>query len=168
MTSLKYFGTQKVLRRIAPLARMSPKSIRSIPDWAKRGYALMLKISLLKVDGHSMHPAITSGVFVLVWRWQIAKHRQRLRVDDIVAVEHPEYGKIIKRISAIRTASQDQSQGQKQSQKQDQKQDQKYGELIELSLRGDNELASISEARMGWVSVESVIGKVVYVVKARR
>ena len=107
----------------------------------------MLKISLLKVDGHSVHPAITSGVFVLVWRWQIAKHRQRLRVDDIVAVEHARYGKIIKRICQVRLGS--------------------SGQVIALRLRGDNELASVSEARMGWVSVDSVIGKMVYVVKAK-
>lgn len=108
----------------------------------------MLKMSLLKVEGHSMHPAITSGVFVLLWRWQIAKFGQRLRVGDVIAVDHPRYGKIIKRICEVDLDHR--------------------GQVIALRLRGDNGRASVSEAKMGWVGVESVIGKVVYVIKARR
>lgn len=108
----------------------------------------MLKMSLLKVEGQSMHPAITSGVFVLLWRWKIAKHRQRLRVGDIVAVDHPRYGKIIKRICEVDLDHR--------------------GQVSRLRLRGDNERASVSEAQMGWVDVENVIGRVIYVVKARR
>jgi len=107
----------------------------------------MVNISLLKVDGHSMHPAIKSGVFVLVWRWQIRQYQQRLQVGDIIAVEHAHYGKIIKRICEVDLDS--------------------NGQVSGLRLRGDNELASISEAKIGWVSVESVIGRVVYVIKAR-
>lgn len=95
-----------------------------------------------------MHPALESGAFVLVWRWQVGCYHQRLQVGDIVAVRHSYYGEIVKRISEVRLD--------------------KNGQVSELRLRGDNAAASVSEEKMGWVTLKQVIGKVVYVVNAGR
>lgn len=109
----------------------------------------MIRVRLLKVTGNSMHPTLMSGVFVLLWRWQIFGGCQRVKVGDIVAVDHPEFGKIIKRISEIEQGIE------------------KGSGVRNLRLRGDNALASVTEAQMGWIEESRVIGKVVYVVRSK-
>lgn len=108
----------------------------------------MIKLKLLKIDGISMHPALESGAFVLVWRWEIGRYRQQVQVGDIVAIRHSYYGEIIKRVSQVRLDN--------------------NGQAIALRLCGDNAAASVTEVQMGWIMLEQVIGKVVYVVKGRR
>ena len=94
-----------------------------------------------------MHPALESGAFVLVWRWQVGRYRQCVQVGDIVAVRHLYYGEIIKRVSKVRLGN--------------------NGQVTALRLCGDNAAASVTEAQMGWVALEQVIGKVVYVMRGR-
>lgn len=104
----------------------------------------MIRLRLLKVTGNSMYPALTSGAFVLVIRWRAFGWHQRLAIGDMVAVNHPEFGEIIKRISSI---------------------DNDKARLT-FRLRGDNHQASVTEAQMGWINEEQLIGKVVFVVRA--
>ena len=94
-----------------------------------------------------MHPALESGAFVLVWRWQVGRYRQRVQVGDIVAVRHSYYGEIIKRVSKVRLDNK--------------------GQVIALRLCGDNAAASVTDTQMGRVALEQVIGKVVYVIRCR-
>lgn len=93
-----------------------------------------------------MHPTLESGVFVVVLRWQFWGWNQKLQVDDVVAVNHTKYGQIVKRISQIDYG--------------------KNNQVAALRLSGDNESASVTEVQMGWVGVDDLIGRVVYVVRA--
>lgn len=116
---------------------------------------IKLRLKLLKVAGNSMHPAIASGVFVLVWHWSVFGRAQRLKVGDVVAVDHPIYGQIIKRISAIDSQLPSTRHTPINTRQN----------ALQFRLRGDNTLGSVSEADMGWVAEQALIGKVVYVVK---
>ena len=107
----------------------------------------MIKLQMLKVTGNSMTPTLMPGVFVVIWRWRLLGHSQRLKMGDIVAVNHPIYGQIVKRVSQLRCDDQ--------------------GRLIELCLQGDNEQASLSEEEMGWTAEQTVMGRVIYVVSAK-
>lgn len=132
-----------------------------------------MKLSVLKVKGNSMHPALESGAFVLVWQSKFLykyKHIVRnlpvigqhlgfakgLNKGDIVVVNHPKYGRIIKRIAKIEYDIRQLSELKKPQVA--------CYQLVRLRLRGDNKNGTVSEHDMGWVSVEQLMGKVVYVV----
>ena len=83
-----------------------------------------------------MYPTLANGDYVV-----ISTLFWRLKADDIVVVEHPEYQKIIKRIDTI------DDQGH-------------------LWLKGDNE-ASLSPEKMGWIKKQWLVGKVIYTIKPR-
>lgn len=104
----------------------------------------MMRLRLLKVTGNSMYPALTSGAFVLVIRWRAFGWHQRLAVGDMVAVDHPEFGAIVKRVSRL-----DNDNGG-----------------VKFRLCGDNQQASVTEAQIGWINEEQFIGKVVFVAHA--
>lgn len=56
---------------------------------------------IIRVDGYSMVPTLTSGDYVVT-----RKRRKLLQVGDIVVAEHPQMGEIIKRVKAIDTDKQ--------------------------------------------------------------
>lgn len=51
---------------------------------------------IIRIDGHSMEPTLTSGDYVLV-----RKRRKTPRVGDIVVADHPHMGRIIKRVKTV-------------------------------------------------------------------
>lgn len=84
-----------------------------------------------------MEPLLFAGDFVLVSRI----HRA-LKVGDLVAARHAQFGIIIKRIAEIHS-----QQG--------------------LRLEGENP-ASLSSEQIGIVGTESLIGKVVFSIKRKK
>ncbi|WP_230661729.1 S26 family signal peptidase [Psychrobacter sp. I-STPA10] len=108
----------------------------------------MFRLRILKVTGNSMHPTLESGAFVLVMGFVVnikrlgVQWQPSLKVGDIVAVRHSQYGDIIKRICQI-------EYDDKRS-------------ITGLYLVGDNPSHSVSTEQMGLVEVEQVIGKVVW------
>lgn len=55
-------------------------------------------ISIARIEGQSMAPTFASGDYVLGVRPFFASS---LRVGQVVVIEHPQYGKIVKRIQSI-------------------------------------------------------------------
>jgi nickel-type superoxide dismutase maturation protease len=55
--------------------------------------------SVLKIQGESMYPKLSSGDFVVSVRYFY-----RLTVDDIVVFQHPLYGQLVKRIQETNSA----------------------------------------------------------------
>ena len=134
-----------------------------------------MKFKVMKVIGNSMHPTLESGAFVLLCRHgyltpssavltdsnkylsrlsvkRLLADKLTLKVGDIVAVNHPKYGHIIKRITQL-----EYSLASKSTNRRPQKH-----HITRLRLKGDNYIASTSEAAMGWVEAHHLIGKVVY------
>lgn len=87
-------------------------------------------IKVVKVVGESMSPALEPGQYVFANTWQ----RHRVSLGDIVVIDHPFYGRIVKRIRDICPV-----QGYK--------------------LSSDNPNGLSSEA-LGWVSERAIVGKV--------
>lgn len=94
-------------------------------------------VGLFKVYGNSMLPRMSDGDFVLTSRMLMT-----IKVGDDLVVDHPVYGRLIKRVSKVADDG-----------------------LIRLS--GEN-ASSVSSDDMGWVSSSDVLGKVYYLVKCRR
>ena len=92
-------------------------------------------LRLLKVSGDSMVPAFCDGDYVLTCRRPAA----RIRVGDVVAVDHPRLGRIIKRVTGVHPDS-------------------------GFELAGDNHRASTPTGRLGPVAANRIIGKVVWTV----
>ncbi len=86
-------------------------------------------LGVIKVDGNSMEPTLYSGDFVLTTRLF-----RRLSVGDLVVCQHPQFGRIIKRIEAIDI-------------------DGRY------LLKGDNP-SSLTPERMGWLERSKMTAKV--------
>ena len=89
---------------------------------------------VFKVTGDSMVPTLRDKDFVITSRWFL-----KPKVGQLVAVEHPEYQTIVKRISQI-------------------------NEVDQLLLQGDNP-ESVSSTRMGWITKDQVLGRVLFCVK---
>ena len=95
-----------------------------------------------------MHPTLESGAFVLLMAFAIRSKRlgihwqQPLKVGDIVAVRHSQYGDIIKRVYQI-------DYDDKQM-------------MIGLYLVGDNPSQSVSTEQMGRIDMAQLLGKVVW------
>lgn len=96
----------------------------------------MFKIKIHKVRGQSMSPNFLENAFVFSIKYPL----QTLQKNDVILVNHPTFGKIIKRISAIS------EQG--------------------IWLKGDNPISTRTE-EMGLIAKNQVIGKVIFQVKAK-
>lgn len=83
-----------------------------------------------------MCPTYIDNDYIVALKWPT----MRLRVGDVVVINHPQLKLILKRISAISA-----SDG--------------------LLLSGDNE-HSISTAEMGWVANSAVIGRAIFRIPA--
>ncbi|GHA42585.1 S24 family peptidase [Photobacterium aphoticum] len=88
---------------------------------------------ILKVTGSSMLPVFQPGDFVLISRWF-----RHLQVGDDVVINHPHYGRIIKRIACVHTNQ-------------------------SLTLTGLH-ASSVSSTDMGTICPTQVVGKVRYTV----
>lgn len=89
-----------------------------------------------RIVGQSMMPCLANGDYVLS-----LKRRSSYRIGDIVIVQHPEWGKLVKRISSCRHDA--------------------------VLLKGENPEASLSSERMGWQSTDHIIGRVVFHIAAQ-
>ncbi|WP_286206508.1 S24/S26 family peptidase [Sessilibacter corallicola] len=56
-----------------------------------------MKIKLFKVSGESMLPTFFDGDYVVTWRSRLSK----ITIGDVVAIDHPSYGLIIKRVTEL-------------------------------------------------------------------
>ncbi|WP_111497661.1 nickel-type superoxide dismutase maturation protease [Marinobacter bohaiensis] len=92
-----------------------------------------MRIRLFKVTGESMLPELGPGSFVIVF----GRRSLALRVGDVIVAEHPAYGRIVKRITAIQPDA-------------------------ALMLAGDNPAKSTSTQAMGAVPRSRVLGKVIW------
>lgn len=81
-----------------------------------------------KVTGGSMLPVLRHGDYVFLLKWRIKK-------GDIVVVNHPHFGDIIKRVKSIENAK--------------------------ITLSGDNS-SSVNSDQIGEVSYENLLGKVLF------
>ncbi|PCJ32717.1 MAG: peptidase S24 [Gammaproteobacteria bacterium] len=88
-------------------------------------------ISVFKIQGESMSPRLSGGDFVVASRFYIT-----LSEGDIVVVQHPVYGRIIKRVKHI-------------------------GESGRFLLTGENE-QSLSSEQMGWLARSTIKAKVLF------
>ncbi|BES70170.1 hypothetical protein RE428_11880 [Marinobacter nanhaiticus D15-8W] len=95
-----------------------------------------MRLRLYKVTGHSMLPALADGDFVLAFRCA----RQALEAGDRVVVDHPEFGRIIKRVDRILPGG-------------------------DLNISGDNPAMSTHSERLGQIPRERVAGKVLMVIR---
>ncbi|NTS78066.1 hypothetical protein HR060_14495 [Catenovulum sp. SM1970] len=59
---------------------------------------MMLGISINRVQGHSMSPALPDNSYAIFHRFFRV---QNLKVKDVVKVEHPKFGLLVKRIKFI-------------------------------------------------------------------
>lgn len=92
----------------------------------------MIKLSCYKVAGDSMLPSFCCGDFVIIYRRAHSTFKQ----GDVVVVDHAEFGKIIKRILAVRND----------------------GCLL---LVGDNLMASTDTFTLGSIQPKQVLGRVI-------
>ncbi|MCV6590177.1 MAG: nickel-type superoxide dismutase maturation protease [Marinobacterium sp.] len=88
-----------------------------------------MKLGIHRVAGLSMAPSFLHNDYVLSFRW----HFTRYQKGDVVVVQHPVYGRIIKRIVQL------DGQGQ-------------------ALLAGDNPAASTSSEKLGWLPLSSLLG----------
>ena len=87
-------------------------------------------IHVHRIQGDSMLPALAEGDFVITWKLAPKRYKK----GDVVVVEHPLYGRVIKRIHVANADD--------------------Y-----IKLTGDNP-KSLSDRALGWVSRQSILGKV--------
>ena len=92
-------------------------------------------LGIYKVRGNSMFPALSDNDFVITSR--LFAH---LRQGDLVVMQHPTYGRLIKRIDVIDSSSR-------------------------IRLRGENN-NSLSPDAMGWLDRKHLKGKVLLSVRA--
>lgn len=85
---------------------------------------------LFRVNGDSMAPTLAHGDFVIGWR---PSRRRPVQVGDVVVVQHPYYGRMIKRVSACRGDG-------------------------TLSLKGDN-AATVASIDMGAIRRDQVLSR---------
>jgi nickel-type superoxide dismutase maturation protease len=93
----------------------------------------VIGFGLYKVTGDSMLPNYCPGDYVLTWR----PARRSLKSGDVVVVDHPRFGNIIKRIQQVL-------------------------DPVTFTISGDNTTASTDSTDLGPVSIEQVRGKVVW------
>ncbi len=93
-------------------------------------------IGIAKVVGSSMLPTFSHGDFVITARPLFRNYR----CNDLVAVNHPRFGRIIKRISHCF-----------------------YDGTFQLV--GDNHSASATTEAMGIISSEQILGRVIWTIR---
>ena len=98
----------------------------------------MIMLSFFRVEGWSMYPTLSEGDYVVASRWFLG-----IRPGDVLVVDHPNYGRVIKRVLRV-----SRERG--------------------LSLSGDNTYASVVPEKLGWVKRRRVLGKHVLTVKQSR
>ncbi|MGB0211117.1 S26 family signal peptidase [Algiphilus sp.] len=91
-----------------------------------------MRVRLFRVTGNSMFPAYPGGDYVLAWRHPL----QRFAAGDVVVVDHPSYGRIIKRIAAVDADRR-------------------------LRLTGDNIAESTASQLLGDVGSDRIVGRVI-------
>jgi len=95
---------------------------------------MMGVLCFYEVKGRSMQPFLRSGDYVLASRLYLSIAR-----NDLIVVNHPLYGRIIKRISSI-------------------------DQVLGVRLSGDNK-ESVTSDDMGWVDLTQVDAKVIFLIK---
>jgi len=95
---------------------------------------MMGVLCFYEVKGRSMQPFLRSGDYVLASRLYLSIAR-----NDLIVVNHPLYGRIIKRISSI-------------------------DQVLGVRLSGDNK-ESVTSDDMGWVDLKQVDAKVIFLIK---
>ncbi len=91
-------------------------------------------IGIFKVDGKSMLPILAEGDFVITSRLL-----SKIRPNNIVVVEHPSYGRLIKRVLEV-------------------------SDDHRLWLCGEN-TSSLTPEKIGWIHTENIKGKVYFSIK---
>ena len=91
-------------------------------------------LNVMRVKGRSMIPALFPYEFVVVINWPF----MRFGLNDIVVIDTPQFGRVIKRICGA----------QKQAR---------------FRVAGDNKFESVTETELGWISRNQLKGKVVWV-----
>lgn len=95
-----------------------------------------MHLRLYKVTGQSMQPGLADGDFVLAFR----RGRLVLKVGDRVVVDHPEFGRIIKRVTRLLPGG-------------------------ELDVAGDNLAMSTHSERLGRIPRKRILGKVLIAIR---
>lgn len=90
-------------------------------------------IGLYRIHGDSMSPSLLTGDYVVTWRMQAS----RLLEGQVVVVDHPTLGRIVKRIHALLANQQ-------------------------VLLIGDNRRQSTETEVIGHVDAHRVLGKMVW------
>lgn len=85
-----------------------------------------------------MLPSLYPGDFVIGTRVYVC-----VSAKDLILVDHPNYGRIIKRVA-------------------------KVSHQKGIWLEGDNPNESVSSEQMGWVDLNQVCAKVLFSIKAKR
>lgn len=94
----------------------------------------------------------------------------QLKVGDVVAVNHKQYGLIVKRVVKISsrlqsTAVSDRNEEANKNQyKASRLKSVNKKQLVQFRLRGDNTAQSVTESDMGWVDADALIGKVLFII----
>lgn len=96
-------------------------------------------LHVVRVAGASMSPTLVDGDFVVVLGRRVTR---RCRIGDVVVVDHPSLGRIVKRIAARDARGR-------------------------IALAGDGPLSTTREA-IGWLSERAVVGRVCLRVSKRR
>lgn len=104
-------------------------------------YSSVLNIRFYRVIGDSMLPTLKNNDYVLGYSflWM------NFKINDLVVVNHPEYGVIVKRIVDMDIKTKEK----------------KY------ALSGDNQSKSTSSEKMGWIMPEQIIAKVLWAFTAK-
>ncbi|ODC04253.1 hypothetical protein BFW38_12650 [Terasakiispira papahanaumokuakeensis] len=87
---------------------------------------------LFKVTGESMRPHFYAGDYIVTFR----RRRSRFKVGQVVVVDHPSLGPIVKRLIAL----------------------DQYGQVL---LAGDNSAQSTSTEEMGPAAITQIKGRVI-------
>lgn len=94
-----------------------------------------MKLRIYKVTGDSMSPAFFNDDYVIA----INRRNAKYKIDDVLVLDHQEYGIIIKRVKEITKEK--------------------------VLLTGDNP-ASVNETQIGWQSKNNILGKVIFKIAA--
>ena len=93
----------------------------------------MLKV--FRIKGDSMLPTLKEGDYVVAFSRFWLRFLQ-MKIGRLVIIQHPEFGTMIKRISAVETDG--------------------------IYVQGDNSLESITADDIGVIKQEQIIGLVIY------
>jgi nickel-type superoxide dismutase maturation protease len=95
----------------------------------------MILLQVLRVRGESLAPRYRDGDFVVISGLAI----KRIRPGDVIVFDHPEYGRLMKRVEGIESCG-------------------------HLRVRGDD-IDSVDSRRFGPVPRSSLLGRVIWHIK---